>query len=50
MKLIPQEWVDALLRYLINKPYNEVSQIIPILQNLPEFSPPQNENPPEEPK
>lgn len=37
MRIISEEWVQALLRYLVVRPYSEVYQIIPILQNLPEF-------------
>lgn len=38
-KIITQEVVDALLRYLVQRPYSEVYQVIPVLQNLPAVSP-----------
>lgn len=34
-RIIDNDIVEALLRYLIIRPYNEVHQVIPILQNLP---------------
>lgn len=41
MKLINEDVVQAILRYLITRPYNEVYQVIPILQELPDFVPPE---------
>lgn len=48
--LIPQETLQALITYLAAKPYQEVYQIIPALQNLRPADPPKPPPVPEEKK
>lgn len=43
MKLIDENFVKSLVSYLSTRPYHEVEQAIPVLKNLPDFIPPQEE-------
>lgn len=35
-KIISDEILQAIMRYLVSRPYNEVYQAIPLLQSLPD--------------
>lgn len=36
--IITEEVIKALVTYLATRPYQEVYQVMPVLQNLPEYS------------